>query len=355
MIKTLHTALGIRNKSIKIVQIPANANLSKADRIKKLNFENKYLYGPALSKKKVKAASADVDPQPSEEVKNPNDIQSEIYWTCHHVPEVQDFTKPAKKAKYEPKTKTAAASKTAKPKDATKSKVEDLNLQSEVVPAMEKEKKKKAKVAKDSEIPTIEDVASGLPLAVKNSRSSLSKNEQIDSDSESSADEREIPFKSDQLRAILNFPMSLSSSKVISSFDKFALDVPSIQLPSVSKVLQATMPENQRQALMRWKTKKIAELGLEGFEIMQKCKFTRILLDLDYLFVSIPSPSVPRQAVPRMPSITLQRRAGYQIRNFFGSHRDMEQHRTSSRHVSSSRSTDRREDSASLLALSGNR
>lgn len=257
-IKALHSVLGVRNQSIKIVQIPAK--LSNADRIKKLNFENKYLFGAAtktkLKEKKFKASvvtSVDVDPQPSEEVKNPKDINSEIYWMCHHVPEVQDFTKPTKKAKSEPKTKKAAE---------------------ELKPAVEKVKKKKSKVAKDDEISIVEDVASVLPSATpKDSRSFLSN---TDSDSESSGDEREIPFKSDQLRAILNFPMSLSSSKVISSFDKFALEVPSIKLPSVSKVLQATMPEHQRQALMRWKTKKIAELGPEGFEIMQKCKFTEI-------------------------------------------------------------------------------
>lgn len=44
------------------------------------------------------------------------------------------------------------------------------------------------------------------------------------------------------------------------------------EMPSVGKVLQATMPEASRRALMNWKQLKIAELGMEGFLALQKCE-----------------------------------------------------------------------------------
>lgn len=43
-------------------------------------------------------------------------------------------------------------------------------------------------------------------------------------------------------------------------------------MPSVGKVLQATMPEASRRALMNWKQLKVAELGIDGFHELQQCK-----------------------------------------------------------------------------------
>lgn len=42
------------------------------------------------------------------------------------------------------------------------------------------------------------------------------------------------------------------------------------KLPSVSKIIQATMPPEQRAILDRWEANKIAELGEEGFQEMKK-------------------------------------------------------------------------------------
>ena len=45
------------------------------------------------------------------------------------------------------------------------------------------------------------------------------------------------------------------------------------KLPSVSKILEATMPMEQRRILDRWKAKMIKELGEEGFEVYRKGEF----------------------------------------------------------------------------------
>lgn len=47
------------------------------------------------------------------------------------------------------------------------------------------------------------------------------------------------------------------------------------KLPSVSTILEATMPEDQRRILDRWKAKMIKELGKEGFEEYRKGLFEK--------------------------------------------------------------------------------
>jgi len=42
------------------------------------------------------------------------------------------------------------------------------------------------------------------------------------------------------------------------------------KLPSVSKIIQATMPPEQRAILDRWEAMKIEELGEDGFQLMKK-------------------------------------------------------------------------------------
>lgn len=196
-----------RQLAIKITQVE-NIRLSKADRVKKLHYENKYLFGSSI---KVKKKKFQEPVEHVEESKNSKDMSSEIYWTCLHVPEVQDFTKKSKCGR-----------------------------------------KKKS-----------QDIAPELPNDALTDL--LNKNNDV------IAAEREIPFENEQLRAIPNFPLVWSESKTI-GLDKLVPLESSIRLPSVSKILQATMPETARLALVRWKNQKIEELGLEGFEIFQQCK-----------------------------------------------------------------------------------
>lgn len=84
------------------------------------------------------------------------------------------------------------------------------------------------------------------------------------------------PKKRDRLRDILTVPaFGLTNWKPAEKLTQIVgggerLDVG--QMPSVGKVLQATMPDGARRALMQWKLQKIAELGDEGFNELQKCK-----------------------------------------------------------------------------------
>lgn len=272
-----------------------SVKISKADRMKKLHFENKYLYGSSIKVKDEQQVAA----LTSDDVKNDKDISSEIYWTCLHVPEVQDFTKPKKKEKIKSKAKTPKKlnfeepfesnepkiAKVKKPKKKTAAKEvpvlnEDIdpvmkNSFSEDVEQQDKKTSPKKTAKKINIIPdlpyTLTQLSSALPSS-KSISKNTKKKKPSDSDSDEDSEERDIPFESSQLRAIPNFPLILQNNKIISTFENFVDNKPSMNLPSVSKVLQGTMPDSQRAALMQWKSVQITELGLEGFELMQKCE-----------------------------------------------------------------------------------
>lgn len=286
--------MNVRYKGVKIEQIQFE-NISKADRIKKLHFENKHLYGAKREKKGDISTPVKV---PVEEPANPKDLSAEIYWTCLHIPEVQDFTKPKRKAK-EQKIKSSVEDSIdttepkllpAKKRYKTKKK-EVLNVSEEELeldPPVKKTTRKKT--SKDivivPELPyTLTQLSSALPpVRSRNKTQSEAKLKPTESDSDASSDEDsdqcEIPFEKHELRAITNFPLMLKNNKIISPFDSFVNIKSSIYIPSVSKVLQTTMPESQRAALIQWKNLKITELGLDGFNIMQQCKEIDVLLNV---------------------------------------------------------------------------
>lgn len=82
---------------------------------------------------------------------------------------------------------------------------------------------------------------------------------------------RSIPFDTEGLRSILNCPLKSKKASLNQIEDTLADQTQ--HLPSISKVLQATMPEPARQALKRWKLEKIAELGEAGFYRYQQETF----------------------------------------------------------------------------------
>lgn len=259
-------------KLVPIVQIESKL-LSKADRIKKLNYENKYLFGAKIKEKPAKNEFKKETQPLIEDIKNPKNISSEIYWRCLHIPEVLDFTKPTKKTK--PKAKTSS-------KSVKKSKAIETLDDDEPEPEPEPEplrikivpKKAAPKtIVKKPELPdSLNMLHEALPEVKSKVKDSLSENFKLRVlEQEDVHDQRAIPFEVQQLRAIIGFPMTLSNTKndCVKTFVK--TDGGSY-LPSVSKVLQGTMPELQRNALINWKNLKISELGLEGFEIMQQCK-----------------------------------------------------------------------------------
>jgi hypothetical protein len=71
------------------------------------------------------------------------------------------------------------------------------------------------------------------------------------------------------LQNILNFPMvsNKSSSEVADQPLGFW------KIPSVSKVLNVTMPEDARAALDRWQANLVAQLGEQGFQEHKASKF----------------------------------------------------------------------------------
>lgn len=78
-----------------------------------------------------------------------------------------------------------------------------------------------------------------------------------------------IPFQNDDLKLILDYPMVCKPNDFIGA----QAPETKLRLPSVGKVLQATMSESSRAALKRWKLDKIAELGMDGFHEYQKQVF----------------------------------------------------------------------------------
>lgn len=266
-------------KLVPIVQIESKL-LSKADRIKKLNYENKYLFGAKIKKEKLAKNEFKKETQPLiEDIKKPKNLTSEIYWRCLHIPEVLDFTKPTKKTK--PKAKTSV-----KKSKAIKTLDDDDGYEPEPLPIKIVPKKAAPKtIVKKPELPdSLNMLHKALPEVKNKIKDSLSESFKLRVlEQEDVHDQREIPFEVQQLRAITGFPMTLSNTKndCVKTFVK--TDGVSY-LPSVSKVLQGTMPELQRNALINWKNLKISELGLEGFEIMQQCKNEFTTLEVFKIF-----------------------------------------------------------------------
>uniref|UniRef100_A0A182JRK8 PBZ-type domain-containing protein n=1 Tax=Anopheles christyi TaxID=43041 RepID=A0A182JRK8_9DIPT len=86
-----------------------------------------------------------------------------------------------------------------------------------------------------------------------------------------------IPFSDKELQLITKFPLVPSDRGIVERqwvlHEKHETD--QYKTPSVNRILSATMPEASRLALIRWKSSKIAELGEEGFQQLQKEIFAR--------------------------------------------------------------------------------
>lgn len=81
-------------------------------------------------------------------------------------------------------------------------------------------------------------------------------------------DKQTIPFDETGLKSIINYPL-ICEKRSSNQLNDLIADS-SLRLPSISKVLQATMPESARIALRKWKLGKIAELGVDGFKAYEK-------------------------------------------------------------------------------------
>uniref|UniRef100_A0A182QUU8 Mitochondrial genome maintenance exonuclease 1 n=1 Tax=Anopheles farauti TaxID=69004 RepID=A0A182QUU8_9DIPT len=85
------------------------------------------------------------------------------------------------------------------------------------------------------------------------------------------------PFSEQELHSITKFPLLPSGDGIFEQnwMRHEQNECDEYKSPSVNRVLAATMPDASRQALLRWKTSKIAELGEEGFKQLQKEIFAR--------------------------------------------------------------------------------
>ncbi|XP_070492767.1 uncharacterized protein [Chironomus tepperi] len=234
----------VRNKSVVIRQIET-IKLTKAQRMKKNNFETSYLFGSKL--KNGKEAKSKVQNQSDEQ-----GVNSEIYWTVESTKDkkikskdldVIEKPKRIKKSTSVKKTKAALIDKEEKPTETFAKFKLDLP--------------KPVKV-------TIQDALNNIDT-------------QISSSDDKVIQQQEIPFDQNQLRNMINFPLIIEKNDlVLSSFDETIIANCGLKyIPSVSRILQATMSASQKQALLQWKNLKIAELGVDGFEELQKMYLNR--------------------------------------------------------------------------------
>ncbi|KAJ6646772.1 Mitochondrial genome maintenance exonuclease 1 [Pseudolycoriella hygida] len=219
---SLHMFSSIRQKSTSAVK-----TLSKADRIKLLNSTSKCLYGPVI-KSKSKAPTRLKRDEPHQPVEKPEipatpetNFSSEMFWVIGNKWN-QMFEKNvgsvAKKQETEP---------TFKPKIRIFKSID-----------------KASHVLKKS-----------LEVEVPNSHTL-----------EPTIVQKPILLSDEELKNVLKHPL------LTNALTRTPIDLRSSELrnvPSVGKVLQYTMSESARAALMNWKLSKIRELGEQGFAELQ--------------------------------------------------------------------------------------
>ncbi|XP_053680179.1 mitochondrial genome maintenance exonuclease 1-like [Anopheles nili] len=171
----------------------ASKKLSKAATIKKLNFENKALFGAVKKSTKKKLLPVET---PTTQLPNESEFASEIYW----------------------QGRSASWATTMNP-------LSEKQIDKEV------------------------DSPPGLL----------------------------IPFSTKELKTITQFPLVPTKNGILEQSWMLHKQHENAQCksPSVSRVLSATMSESSREALLRWKSAKIAELGEEGFQQLQRDIFVR--------------------------------------------------------------------------------
>lgn len=209
----------------------------KADVIKRVNSDNKALFGPVLkekkSRKKKQKPKPIVPPSNGEKV-----LQSEMFWL------LQASSKSLRA--------TSTTSKIPKSSNDTK----QVGIENRSVINNEARTGVDKNLEDDSEDDLLNFQLSLVPPAIKDAKKNRSN----------IATRLDIPFSETEIKNLLNYPMKNSKSKN----NKLVGNDQKLLFPSVTKILQATMPESSRQALMKWKTLKIAELGEDGFKELQQ-------------------------------------------------------------------------------------
>lgn len=201
----------------------------QTDRFKLLNYTTKALYGPVIKRKTLKSESTKlkVEETPTKLKKSETAYSSEMFWLLG-------------KRSSEPKISGDSKAKKA-------SKVPSNKPSKEVRPGG-KEKIVRSEILKSDETKTIEPYVNTVV-------------------------ESPILLSNEQLNNILDHPLQ---SEIVTTSISDIRGPKFRNVPSVGRVLQYTMSESARAALLNWKLSKIRELGEQGFADLQKGKITNI-------------------------------------------------------------------------------
>lgn len=249
---------------LRVISINSVRNYSNP--IKSCNIENKALFGAVIKQKKQvkKSKTKLLIESESAKIKNnnviPNNINnnerncsSEIYWLLQHKSK-QDLLKATNSltpvTEELPKNYHKPAELEANSAEQYSTKEGDLYLEKK---NMKRIKKHMTKLP--NTLTKFNNVLLPNPIKKKPVEYNISK-------------KMEIPFTDIELNEIPNYALWSDDDNI----NDIILNTDEIKsLPSVGKILQATMSETSRKALMNWKTLKIAELGLDGFNELQQC------------------------------------------------------------------------------------
>lgn len=206
--------------------------------VKYMNFANKTLFGAVVSKKKPVKESSTSSEKP-ELNKYTSEKQSEMYWLLQHEPAPVEVSR-----------------------TTVKKKAKLIKQEPESVCEVKKRRVRSVKLKADPVIPSV--LTTFTDSLCKPPRKHAKSGPAM----------KMIIGDEDRLREILTFPVfdlnKRSADDLNNVIGGHRLEMK--QMPSVGKILQATMPEAARRALMQWKLLKIAELGEEGFHILQQCE-----------------------------------------------------------------------------------
>lgn len=227
-----------------------HSSFSKVDLIKLHNYTSKSLYGPVIKNKRSNVRRELEAPEKSSPKvltikEQESNYDSEIYWVvARRLNPILPKTNPENI-----KSKVLAKNKASTIRDS------DIVKYSKLITANK---------VKDTSTNDKENFSQ---------KSSSTENITANLNSPSIA-KKPILLSDEELNSILDHP--LQSEVVINS--PIDLRSPALRnVPSVGKILQYTMPEAARNALMNWKLSKISELGEEGFEDLQKCEYIKII------------------------------------------------------------------------------
>lgn len=233
--------------------------------VKRIYFERKKLYGGVINKDYAKVKSDSTYLPIANDIQDayvpivsPPDTSNEFYWMVKR----QKFAKNVKTFKIFRKNEIDQAKNNG---SNSSNETSELDLISKV--EQNKISSRNSSESHNTDYITAKPISSrNVILSAKNLLDEFIISNRANAQLNNS--EPSIPFSENELKSIIKYPMLCEKATMAQTED--ILTNKSIYLPSISKILQATMPEPARIALKKWKLAKIAELGAEGFRQFEK-------------------------------------------------------------------------------------